>query len=265
MVRIDKNLCNGCGLCAKDCVEQNILLQGGQAAPQKANCLLCGHCVSICPQAAVSIEEYDMAELLPYVRDSFHLNPEHFLNAVKFRRSVRQFTTAPVEREKLEKIIEAGRYTPSSTNSQDVSFVVAQGERLAELQAAAMGVLRKAQKLLQLPPARKFLPIAERYADISLADDNFLFHGAKALIVVCAKNPLNAGLASGTIELMAEAQGLAMFYVGLFTKAARYNPKIKNMLGLAKGEKAVTCLALGYPAVRYQRTGLKKKPVIRWL
>ena len=46
------------------------------------------------------------------------------LDAIKMRRSIRQFTNQQVSQEQIAQIIEAGRLTPSGGNLQDVSFIV---------------------------------------------------------------------------------------------------------------------------------------------
>ena len=69
------------------------------------------------------VEEYDP--------ETFRLSPETFHHAVKFRRSIRNFKEKPLEKEKLERIIDAGRYTATAKNAQASTFVVVQ-EKLAE-------------------------------------------------------------------------------------------------------------------------------------
>lgn len=90
MVTIEKDLCIGCGKCVKDCVAHNIILKDGKAEP-KRDCFLCGHCVAVCPRAAVSIPEYNMAEVEEYEKESFTMNPDTLLHAVKYRRSIRDY------------------------------------------------------------------------------------------------------------------------------------------------------------------------------
>jgi len=44
--------------------------------------------------------------------------------AIQERRSIRSYTDKPVEREKIEKILEAGRLAPSARNSEPWHFIV---------------------------------------------------------------------------------------------------------------------------------------------
>lgn len=46
------------------------------------------------------------------------------LKAIMTRRSTRKFTRRPIEQDKLDKIIEAGRYAPSGGNNQSCHFIV---------------------------------------------------------------------------------------------------------------------------------------------
>ena len=46
------------------------------------------------------------------------------LTLIKTRRSTRKFLQKPVEQEKLEQIIEAGRFAPSGGNNQTTHFIV---------------------------------------------------------------------------------------------------------------------------------------------
>ena len=44
--------------------------------------------------------------------------------ATQERRSIRAYTDKPIEREKIEKILEAGRLAPSARNSEPWHFIV---------------------------------------------------------------------------------------------------------------------------------------------
>jgi ferredoxin len=53
MLRIRKDLCAGCGLCADNCPRQAISFFAGQAEIDNARCNECGHCVELCPRGAI--------------------------------------------------------------------------------------------------------------------------------------------------------------------------------------------------------------------
>ena len=105
MVKIEEEQCIGCGKCVQDCVGHALKLEDGKAAV-KRECILCGHCAAICPMDAVKITEYESDEMIPYEKERFQLDPEVYANAVKFRRSVRNYKEQPVEIEKIRKILE---------------------------------------------------------------------------------------------------------------------------------------------------------------
>ena len=57
IVRIDEELCNGCGLCVTPCAEGAIALVGGKARVVREElCDGAGFCLAVCPTGALSIE-----------------------------------------------------------------------------------------------------------------------------------------------------------------------------------------------------------------
>lgn len=261
MINIDRSKCIGCGLCVKDCVCNVIKLKNEKAFVESENCLYCGHCVAICPKKAIEMNDFDEKEIKEFNNDKFLLDAETLLNVMKFRRSVRQFEERSVEKEKLRQIIEAGRYSPTAKNMQNVSYIVVQ-KGIGTLERLALKRLRLMLKLVGF--VGKFSKASYNVGGINLDDNDFLFKGAPTLILVVSENDVNASLASSYMELMAHTLGLGMFYVGFFTRAAKGSKKIRNLLGLKPNENIVTCLALGYPSVKYQRTVPRKKPLVKW-
>ena len=260
MVQINKEKCTGCGLCCNDCPSKIIELEYKKASISQPKCLRCGHCVAICPVNAVSIEEYDMSEVEEFGSEQLHLDQEVLLKSLKSRRSIRKYQKKRVEHEKIEKIIEAGRYTPTGSNKQDVSYIVVEKD-ISILENEGINIYKRLVKIGGFISRFIKLPIDIKSLNVK---EGFLFHGAPALILVISPNVSNATLASMSMELMAEAQGLGTLYVGLFTRVANKNKKIRTFLGLKKNEKIVQCIALGYPDVKYQRTTPRKKADIKW-
>lgn len=62
IVRIDEELCNGCGLCVTPCAEGVIQLVDGKArAVREELCDGAGFCLAVCPTGALSIETREAA------------------------------------------------------------------------------------------------------------------------------------------------------------------------------------------------------------
>ena len=106
MVEIKKETCIGCGACVRDC-PGNALRMTDERAEVIRPCIQCGHCVAICPVNAVAIPEYDMEEVEAYERSTFAIDPVQYLHAVKFRRSIRNYKDIPLERDKVQRILDA--------------------------------------------------------------------------------------------------------------------------------------------------------------
>lgn len=247
-ISVDFSKCVGCGKCVRDCVANSIKLENGKAVPGDG-CIECGHCFSVCPAGAVDMPGYDKngcVETTPMTS----VDSEVFLQALKSRRTVRQFKDIPVEQEKIDKILEAGRYAPTGANSQNVAFTILT-DRKDEIEKECVKIFRAGVRI-----GSKFSKALEN-ADIN---DSFFFKGAPLVIVVSGHDSVNATLASAYMELTANTLGLGVLYSGFFCGCTVVNPKIKAQLHLPKGHKAVTCMIMGYPDVEYVRIP-PRKPV----
>lgn len=72
-------------------------------------------------------------------------------DAILERTSIRKWKTTPVEREKIEKVLEAGRRAPSWANMQPWRFIVVQDNKRIEALASAAGaqpVIRNAPVII---------------------------------------------------------------------------------------------------------------------
>lgn len=273
MFNVNKEKCIGCSQCVKDCPVSTISLKDNKADINNDRCLKCGHCIAICPVEAVSTDDYNMTDVKPYEKESFTVESENLLNLIKFRRSVRKFKNKEVEKEKLSKIIEAGRFTQTSTNSQDVSYIVLT-EKLSEFKNLAYESLkRKGEYILSnMTPETEYL---RRYAELwvhmydaykkdPIANDRLFFNAPSAIFVV-SKTPLNGGLASANMANMVETLGLGTFFSGFSAIAVQDNKELMEFLGLSDSKHLISCLVIGYPDVKYRRTTPRKEAVVNWL
>lgn len=245
---VNEEKCVGCELCVKDCPSSYLYIENGKAHTNTGGCLECGHCYAVCPQGAITMTGYDCVE--EAVVPMTEISSDTLLSAMKSRRTVRQFADQAVEEEKIQKILEAGRYSPTGGNSQNVSYTIL-GSRQAEAEALCVDLFRKGTSL-----PRRLKSVSERFN----IQDNFFFKGAPLVIVVSSRSTVDAGLASSYMELMAESLGLGVLYSGFFVMCTRLSRKLRRLLSLPKGHKAVTCMVIGYPAVKYQRI-VPRKPL----
>ena len=73
------------------------------------------------------------------------------LDVIKKRRSVRSHTDTPVEREKLERLIEAANYAPSASNAYPWKIAVVQNKGLIrKIQSVSPGMLGSPMTVMAL-------------------------------------------------------------------------------------------------------------------
>lgn len=262
MVQIDQSLCIGCNACAADCPGSAIRLQEKKAVIVKS-CILCGHCVAVCPVRAVTITDYDMEDVEDYDKNTFTIRADSFLHAVKFRRSIRNYKAEPIEQDKIERVLDAGRYTATAKNLQNCTFVFVQ-DRLEEFKSLVWKELPAILDLLKenAPDyARAFQYFYMKWQK-NPKDDTFFFN-TPAFLVIASDNPLDGGLAAANMENMAVAEGLGVLYSGYMMRVIKSSPALREWLGI--GEKPVSCcMLMGYPNVTYKRTAPRKKADIIW-
>lgn len=247
-IQVNEEKCIGCSLCVNDCPNACLRLENGKAhVDSEAFCIECGHCYAICPQAAISMTGYKYKDepVVPMTA----IDSDTLLSAMRSRRTIRHFTAQAVEDDIIRKILEAGRYSPTGGNSQNVSFTIL-GSKQAEAEAICVGIFRRGQKI--------GAPLLDFLKRINITD-NFFFKGAPLVIVVSGKNDVDAALASSYMEIMAESLGLGVLYSGFFKACAGFSGKLRKLLALPKGHKVVTCMVIGYPAVKYLRIVPRKK------
>ena len=240
-IKIDYEKCTVCLSCINDCPNSYLFLEEDTVKTHDDGCMECGHCYAVCPTNAIQMINYDFEEE-PFVSMT-EINSDTLLKAMKSRRSIRNFKSQPVEEEKIMKILEAGRYSPTGGNSQNVSFIIL-GSKQAEAEEICVNLFKKGKKIGST--------LINYLGRIEITDD-FFFKGAPLVIVVASKNNVNAGLSSAYMEIMANSLGLGVLYSGFFVMCTKISRKLKNLLQLEKGYDVVSCIVIGYPNVKYQR------------
>ena len=250
---IDEEKCIGCGLCEKDCPNAYLYLENNKAHTNNTGCIECGHCFAICPKNAIQMTGFTSVDV-PVISMT-ELDSNTLLAAMKSRRSIRHFTEQTVEEEKVQLILEAGRYCPTGANAQNVAYTIL-GSKQNEAESICVELFRKGKKI-----GAPFVDFLKR---IQITDD-FFFKGAPLVIVVSSKSSINAGLASSYMELMAYNLGLGVLYSGFFVACTKLSRKLRKLLQLPKGHEVVACMVIGYPDVKYQRIVPRKDLQVKTL
>ena len=169
----------------------------------------------------------------------------NFLNLVKKRQSTRRYLDRPVERDKIEKCIEAARLAPSATNTQPWKFIVVDNPELREK------VARKTFN--QIVSFNRFslqVPVL-----IVITSNRMNFSNK---ITQTLKNreltPIDIGIAAEHICLQAAEEGLGTCFMGWFDEKG-----VKKLLNIPASKRVELIIAMGYPASDIIRTKTRKK------
>jgi len=290
---IDPDFCIGCGLCLEVCPAGTISMQDGKAVVTGTYSMACGHCEAVCPVAAIRVEalEHPFALSSAAVDDRWLPHGEYdsgqLVRLMLSRRSCRNYKDKKIDRLVLEDLVKIGTTAPSGTNSQCWTFtildnrreVVILGEQMARYfhelnRMAAKPWLRFISKMFFEDALGKYFhsyykTVREGLRLWDREGGDSLFHGAAAAILVggekSASTPMeDALLASQNILLGAHSLGLGSCMIGFAVEAIKRDRQIRKLLQIPNYESVYAVIALGYPAEKYQRTGLRKKIVPRY-
>lgn len=266
---IDRHKCVGCGLCARDCSRSAIDFDREKAKVDVILCNECGHCVAICPCNAVTLygEACKCVDVVPSIPDA-----EAFLDFLKFRRSTRHYKKQEIEPEKLDMIIEAGRYSPTAGNRQQNRFIILK-EKVEQVREASIKVLKDVGENNAIDLGAREIyrkSWARMYDDYAAGRCDRLFFNAPAVILIVSDESnhyagIDGGIAASRMEIQANALGLGVCYIGFLNTAMEFDGRIKELAGLKEGEKLAVAFVTGYPDVEYQRPASRKPANVRKL
>ena len=168
---------------------------------------------------------------------------DSFFELISKRQSCRSYSGQKVEREKLEKCIDAARLAPSACNSQPWSFTAVSSDELAPKVAKCLQEMGM-NKFTDACPA--FIIITEETATLSAR------LGGKVKNQEYA--PIDIGLATAQLCLAATEQGLSTCIIGWFNESA-----LKDLLGIPKAKRIRLVIAVGYAAEEELRQKNRKK------
>jgi len=169
-----------------------------------------------------------------------------FKELVKKRHSVREFLPDPVDREQLQRVVQAAESAPSSHNEQPWRFFVASGETRGRLgKIIAQTTIHLSEYMDVLGPAG-YEDAAHWYSELG-----------KAPVLIAVASPfaedkptkvnwhLSVGAAVENLLLAAVDEGLAACSI---TYSHWVEDEIADLLGVPEDWDVLTVVAVGHPA-----------------
>lgn len=278
--------CTQCGQCAAVCPSYVIDIIEEKAKVIRGEwCIGCGHCGAVCPTGAV-LREATSLENYPGRGSAPATSPQTLGLLVRERRSVRKYSEDPVPQDVLKQVLEAGRYAPTGSNSQNVHYIVLSSEdRISQLKSMTLSFYEKIFSRIRgrlgsflvlliagrktLEYLRESLPKVEYAYEKMKGGRDILFYHAPVVILAHAESwdsssSFNCSVALYNCSLMAHTLGLGCCFNGFLVNAATRDRKIKKWLGIPPDHKCYAALTLGYPQAKYRRLVHRDPPKVIW-
>lgn len=291
-IKIDENVCHRDGLCAMTCSYGIFKQEEKGTVPMiddvvKEKCFRCGQCVAICPSGAISHSHFPEGTVHPTSIENLP-SYDQVLELIRSRRSKRLFGDTPVERDVLEKILEAARFAPSSHNDQSTEFVVIQDKSIIqEITQLTSEYIGKLGKLIRNPTGKMILrralgrrgaatlfelgPEMDGLVSLYKGGTDWILRKAPVLILFCADSAggsfagVNANIALQNAVLAAETLELGCFYAGFVVHASERNINIAKLVNMPDTHKIFGALAMGYPRLKFKKWPGRNPPKITWV
>jgi nitroreductase len=162
------------------------------------------------------------------------MNGIKLLELINKRQSDRAYLSNPIEEDKLERILEAGRLAPSACNAQPWKFIVVDQQELKNKIADCTS-----SKILGMNHFTKQAPI-----HIVIVEEKANFTSNAGSLIKNKQFPLiDIGITAEHICLQATAEDLGTCMLGWFDET-----KVKKLLNIPKSKRVPLIITLGYPA-----------------
>jgi nitroreductase len=201
-------------------------------------------------------EEMSMNE-----QSSQHSNKSR-LQLIYARHSVRAYAPTPLHSATVQTLLDAAVHAPTAMHEEPCAFVVVQDHSLL-------------QRLSEMAKPLFFEEVRHRNAqgahhsfDHFTRPDFNIFHGADALIIICAKQSgsfviADCWLAAENLMLAASAIGLGSCVIGSAVAALNI-PKVKVELGIPNEYTVIAPIVVGVPSGEAKATSRKEPLILSW-
>ena len=292
VLQADAEKCTHCGLCLENCPFRAWEMDENEVPKMKAEyeCFSCYNCMAACPTDAISmvapyyVEDGSFYETqggpLPAKMPADPQDAEGKTDewtvverAILERRSVRNFKPDPVPEPLLRRVLEAGRFAPSSGNCQPWKFIVVTDKALIkEVNEGIYNILSMFYGAYTNDAMVKgLIPVYQESLQSGLFDPRIMLGGCGAIargnapvfldapvviLMACDDRSIGgpqiqAGICGQNMNLAALSLGLGFCWIG-FSQVIEMLPELKEKLGLEMPWKINTAMVLGYPKFKQE-------------
>ncbi len=286
-ITVDSDKCIRCGACEASCPSRILSWVADElCVANPGRCIGCGHCVAVCRDSALSHSELP-AEKFVEIGDRGPLDREELRRLFIERRTCRRFLDELVSREQIDKLIDIARWAPTSTNSQNVRFMVFQGrDAVRELAVETSRHYLKLERRLANPITRfgiglgigrktvaayrlRMPAIVEMFAKTLAGEDDRLFYNASSVVLLFSSGLphlayAGCNLAAMEILLAAQSMGLGACINGYALTALIRDAKMRERFDIPKGYTVGSMIAVGVPGGVFYRVPPRNKRRVIW-
>ncbi|WP_411679717.1 nitroreductase family protein [Clostridium thailandense] len=276
-VEIDNDKCTCCGLCVKVYKGDPLFIEEKIVKIDQNRvfgCIACGQCMAVCPNKAIKVNGRDMTPedviKLPEIEN--RANYDNLKSLMLSRRSVRDYTKQRVDRETIEKILEASSTAPNGLGSSDVEVLVLDGnEKVEEFTLDLINVLKKHMWLFSPMMLKIYRPFIGKgnydslktfavtavntFIDGYDEGKNWLTYSAPLAMLFHSSpyaDPADSYISATYAILTAQSLGLGSCMLGTPNLVLNFfGKKIKEKYGIPLKNKNGIMVIFGYSAIKY--------------
>jgi nitroreductase len=212
------------------------------------NCLRCGHCESFCPREALVVDIVPEEKIKFSQKDS-SVDAYNLSLYMKKRRSIRHFSSQPVEKDLIKKVIDIARYAASGGNQQPVKWlVINKASEIRQIASLTIDWMRSIQNTSH--------PMAPYTSEIISKWDNgvdeICYNAPHLLFAHIPKtewpvDPTDAIIAMTHFDIAAPSYGIGTCWAGFIKLALDDFKPLQEALAIPEGRVAVCPMMFGYP------------------
>lgn len=284
-ITISHEKCTGCGLCVSVCKDFGLSINNGKVTTSDTavfGCIGCGHCMAICPTGAITIQGREISPddlfTLPSVDETIQY--ENLIALLQRRRSVREFTTQPVDPSLIKKILNTAATAPMGIPPSDVHVMVLDtAQKVHQFTADFCRYLESMKWIVSgwfltlMKPFwsksndelfRKFVrPLFSIYTEGMKKDENLVLYDAPLAMYFYGSpyaDPADPLIAATYAMLAGESIGLGTCMLGAvhpLIQNGRKAAAFRKKYNIRHASREGLFVVFGYPAVKYSK-GIKR-------